>query len=211
VRIVVFAALVLERLGLEALFTKARNCQVVGSANSAAEAEEEVRVKRPDVVVIDADALTDSVAALCQRLIAAEPATRLIVVAPPSEPSLAVDAIHAGARGFVLREPDAQPLVDAVESVARGGTYISPEVTALLSEWLRTGQPPVDLIDRLSAQEQRIVLLIAEGLTNRAIAAQLKLSEFTVKTYVSSALHKLGLKTRVQVAAAIAQRQLRRD
>ena len=87
--------------------------------------------------------------------------------------------------------------------VAAGGVYLQTEMANAVQEWFRAGQPGSDPLGRLSQQERRILALIAEGKTNRDIAAGLGLSEYTVKTYVSSALSKLGLSSRAQAAAFV--------
>jgi two-component system response regulator DevR len=206
VRLVLVAAQPLARMGLVAVFARARYCEVVGEASSADEAVTQVDASQPGVVVVDGDEPGDAVIATTRRLNAANPPRRVIVLASNSEPGQLVEAIHAGARGLLIRQLDAQHLVEAVEVVAADGTYVSPDAGAAIAEWFRAGRPADDPIDRLSDQERRIVLLIAEGMTNRAIATRLSLSEYTVKTYVSSALRKMGFKNRSQVAAAIAQR-----
>jgi two-component system, NarL family, response regulator DevR len=187
VRIEIMAAH-LARFGLEAVFAKARHCQVVG--------EDE-----PDVIVMDASTSPESVTEVSQR----EVAVPVVVLAPTADPNQLVDALHAGAHGVLVSQVDAERLIEAVEIVAAGGMYVSAEAAASIVDWFRAGRPPVDAIGRLSEQERRIVELIADGMTNRVIAARLGLSEHTVKTYVSSALHKLGFKNRSQVAAVIAK------
>lgn len=206
IRVLIVASERLVRLGLVALFARARHCQVVGEASSGEHALEVVHATAPDVVVIDAGASGKSVAAITQRLIGDSPAARVIALAATPEPSFVVESIRAGVRSYLLKQLDAERLVDAVEVVASEGFYITPAVAAAVSEWFRAGRPDGDPIERLSDQERRIVQLIADGKTNRTIAAALGLSYYTVKTYVSSALHKMGLKNRAQVAAAIAQR-----
>ena len=158
----------------------------------------------PDVVFIDTDQTVEPALELSRRI---AQDTAVILLASSVDPAVIVEAMHAGARGLLLKHTDGDHIVEAVEIVAGEGTYFSPSAAVAIQEWLRSGQPGADPIDRLSEQERRIVLLIAEGKTNRTIAAALHLSEYTVKTYVSSALRKLGFRSRAQVAAAIAQRQ----
>ena len=187
VRIVLVASN-LARLGLAAVFAKARHCQVV---------EDEPR----DVLVLDCSTSGESVADLFGR----NPGIGMVVIAPSAEPSVLVDELRAGARGVLVSELDGGRLIDAVEFVANGGTYVSADAASAIVEWFRAGRPPFDPLERLSDQERRIVEFIADGMTNRGIAERLGLSEHTVKTYVSSALRKLGFKNRAQAAAVIAR------
>jgi DNA-binding NarL/FixJ family response regulator len=110
-------------------------------------------------------------------------------------------AIIAGAAGYLLKQVTGVDLVGAVRSVAAGGSLLDPEATAVVLRRLRRGGDPADpRYDSLSPQERRIVGLIADGLTNRQIGAEMFLAEKTVKNYVSSLLHKLGFARRTEAA-----------
>ena len=115
--------------------------------------------------------------------------------------------MHSGAKGYVLKRSDPAQLVAAVEGVAAGDYVFDEEIVAPVLEWFRAGRPTYDPLGRLSQQELRILRRIAEGKTNRDIAAVLGLSEYTVKTYVSAALRKLGLQSRAEAAAFITRRE----
>jgi DNA-binding NarL/FixJ family response regulator len=110
-------------------------------------------------------------------------------------------AIIAGAAGYLLKQVTGVDLVGAVRSVAAGGSLLDPEATAVVLRRLRMGEDPADpRYDSLSPQERRILRLIADGLTNRQIGADMFLAEKTVKNYVSSLLHKLGFARRTEAA-----------
>lgn len=189
------------RLGLVSLFTSARHCEVVGEASGAEDAVEQARLRAPDVVLMDADLPAESLVSACERIRAENPRVRLMLLTSLANQRLLVLAIHAGASGYLNKRSDPERLVEAVEIVAADGAYFPTEVVSSLLEWFRAGQPGSDPFERLSQQERRILRLIAEGTTNRHIAATLGLSEYTVKTYVSAALRKLGLTSRAQAAA----------
>jgi DNA-binding NarL/FixJ family response regulator len=117
-------------------------------------------------------------------------------------------AIMAGAAGYLLKQVAGTDLVGAVRTVAGGGSLLDPRATALVLERLRKGNEPEDpRYASLSPQEQRILALIADGLTNRQIGAELFLAEKTVKNYVSSLLHKLGMSRRTEAAVYAAERK----
>jgi DNA-binding NarL/FixJ family response regulator len=114
----------------------------------------------------------------------------------------------AGAAGYLLKEVAGTDLVGAVRTVASGGSLLDPRATALVLERLRKGSEPEDpRYASLSPQEQRILALIADGLTNRQIGAELFLAEKTVKNYVSSLLHKLGFARRTEAAVYASERK----
>src|SRR5260370_34911194 len=107
----------------------------------------------------------------------------------------------------MLKLSDPPRLVDAVEVVAGGGVYFEDAIIAAVLEWYRAGQPTGDPLERLSQQERNILRLIAAGGTNRDIAGSLGLRESTVKTYVSTALRKLGLTSRAEAAAFVTRKE----
>jgi two-component system, NarL family, response regulator DevR len=190
-------------LGLATLFGAARNCQVVGEVTTAQQAVEETRARQPEVVLMDADLPGNAGIIASQLILTDSPMTRVIMLATTTDPEMVVTAIHAGVRGYLLKRTDPPRLVEAVEIVAGGGYFFEDAVTQPVLEWLRAGQPAADPVEHLSQQERRILRLIADGKTNRDIAATLSLSEYTVKTYVSAALRKLGLTSRAEAAAFI--------
>lgn len=127
-----------------------------------------------------------------------------------NEDEALLDAIVAGASGYVLKEVRGGDLVDSVRRVARGETLLDPLATARVIERLRNPPSVDDPLAALSAQERRILTLLADGLTNRQIADEMFLAEKTVKNYVSNLLAKLGMDRRTQAAvyaARLADRQ----
>jgi DNA-binding NarL/FixJ family response regulator len=117
-------------------------------------------------------------------------------------------AIMAGAAGYLLKQVAGTDLVGAVRTVAAGGSLLDPSATAVVLERLRKGNEPEDpRYASLSPQERRILGLIADGLTNRQIGAEMYLAEKTVKNYVSSLLHKLGFARRTEAAVYAAERR----
>ncbi|MEU0563701.1 response regulator transcription factor, partial [Dactylosporangium sp. NPDC006015] len=116
-------------------------------------------------------------------------------------------AIMAGASGYVLKQIHGTDLIDGIRRVAAGQSLLDPAVTARVLERIRKGPEQPDELKNLTDQERKILLHVAEGLTNREIAERMFLAEKTVKNYVSSLLAKLGLERRTQ-AAVLASRLL---
>src|SRR5438067_12705316 len=193
VRVFVVEQHTLLRLGLVSLYGTARYCHVVGDASTAEDLPHQARETLADVVVMDADLPAGTAVVACAQIRSETPNVAVVMLASAIEPRQVVAAFHAQAGGYVLKTAEPDRLVDAVHIVAAGGMYLQAEVATAVQEWFRAGQPGSDPLGRLSQQERRILAPITEGKTNRDIAAGLGLSEYTVKTYVSSALSKLGL------------------
>jgi two-component system response regulator DevR len=190
-------------LGLRSLFGTARNCEVVAETTSGEDAERLARTAHPDVVVMDADLPGTSSVVASERIHADNPTTQIIMFGSLANPTHIVAAIQAGVRGFLLERTEPARLISAVETLASGGVYFDETVLAAVRAWVQAGQPGTDPLARLTPQERRILRQVAEGKTNRTIAAELGLSEYTVKTYVSAALRKLNLTSRAEAAAFI--------
>ena len=136
------------------------------------------------------------------------PATRVIMLTSYADDEAIFSSIIAGASGYLLKQTRGQQLAEAVEAVARGESLLDPQVTKRVMERMRNlaTQPNTDKNSQLTEQEHKILALIAEGKTNREIAAEIYLSDKTVKNYVSSILSKLNLRRRSEAAAYIARR-----
>jgi len=197
----------LVRLGLVALFAAAPQFTVVGAAGTTAEAVEAARRLQPDVVIMDVRLPDGSGVEACREIRAARPETRVVMLTSFADEEAVVAAIVAGAAGYLLKQTDPRVLVETVAAVARGTSLLDPAVTDGVLAWIRrVGQRGEDdSLAGLSEQQRKILPLIAEGKTNRQIAAALYLSEHTVKDYVGALLHKLNLTRRVEAAAFVAR------
>jgi DNA-binding NarL/FixJ family response regulator len=207
IRILIVDAQRVVLLGVKALLDAARNCDVIADATSAEQAVEQSRVHQPEVVVMDADLPGGSGIIAAQRIHADNPRVHVIMFGSVAEPHLVIAAIRAGVSGYLLKRSDPPRLVEAVEVVAGGAVYLEDAVTAAVLEWFKAGQPTSDPLERLSQQERNILRLIASGKTNRDIAGAVGLRESTVKTYVSTALRKLGLTSRAEAAAFVTREE----
>jgi two-component system response regulator DevR len=197
------------RLGLRALFETVPQFVVVGEAGTVAEALVAARQGQPDVVVLDVRLPDGSGVEACREIRSERPRTRVLMLTSYADEDAVVASIMAGAAGYLLKQSDPDRLIEAVEIVARGGSLLDPAITQTVLQWIqRLGTRAIeDPLLALSDQERRILPLLAEGKTNREIAAELYLSEHTVKTYVSNILQKLHLSRRAEAAAFIARRR----
>ncbi|KQX75847.1 MULTISPECIES: response regulator transcription factor [unclassified Aeromicrobium] len=196
------------RAGLKHLLESSGDIEVVGDVGTAAAALARVPALRPDVAILDARLPDGSGIEVCRQIRSTHPATKAIILTSFDDDEALFASIMAGAAGYVLKQVTGQDLVAAVRHVAAGGSLLDPSVTAKVMERLREGEPgEPDELRSLTAQERRILELVAEGLTNRQIGDRLFLAEKTVKNYMSNVLAKLGLERRTQ-AAVLASRLL---
>jgi two-component system response regulator DevR len=197
------------RRGLVSLLEATGEIEVVGESGLAQEATRRIPALRPDVAVLDARLPDGSGIDVCRDIRSADPDIKALILTSYQDDEALFSAIMAGAAGYVLKQIKGTDLVDAIRRVAAGQSLLDPAVTQQVLERIRHGadQEP-DELKALTAQERRILELIAEGLTNRQIGEELFLAEKTVKNYVSSLLAKLGLERRTQ-AAILATKLLR--
>jgi len=187
----------LIRAGLKALL-EARGVQVVGQAADGQEAVELVPHVRPDVVLMDIRMPRLDGVEATRRL----PGHRVLIVTTYEQDDYVVEALRAGAAGFILKDTPPDQLVEAIRVVAAGDSLLAPSVTrrllaTVVARLPAPAAPPPEL-DELTAREREILLLIARGYSNAEIASSLFLSELTVKSHVSHLLSKLRLRDRVQ-------------
>jgi two-component system response regulator DevR len=197
------------RQGLVALLDRRAGFEVVAQAGSVEEATAQARLHRPDIVVMDVRLPDGSGVEACREIRAELPATRVIMLTSFPDDEAVLSAIVAGASGYLLKQIRARDLVAALEAVGRGESLLDPAVTERVLERVRriaSGQAN-DELSVLTPQEQKILLLVAEGKTNKEIAADVFLSDKTVKNYVSSILSKLNLERRAQAASFVANRR----
>jgi DNA-binding NarL/FixJ family response regulator len=196
------------RQGLVAMLDRRPNFQVVAEAGTAADSIEMARKYQPDLVVMDVRLPDGSGIEACREIRAEMPQIRVVILTSYPDEEAVFSAIVAGASGYLLKQVRGRDLVAALEAVGRGESLLDPAVTEKVLERVRriaTGGAQ-DELAQLTSQEQKILLLVAEGKTNKEIAAEVFLSDKTVKNYVSSILSKLNLQRRAQAAAYLAKR-----
>lgn len=190
----------LVRRGLRDLLSAESDVEIVGEAGTAAVAQREILELRPDVAVLDARLPDGSGIEVCREVRAQAPSVQAVILTSYDDEDALVAAIVAGAAGFVLKQISGSGLIDGIRLVAAGRSLLDPAATARAMDRLRRGDPRQRQLDLLTPQEQRVLSLITEGLTNRQIGDRLGLAEKTIKNYVSVVLAKLGLQRRTQAA-----------
>lgn len=191
------------RIGLASLLDANEGLSVVASAASGREAVQMARRYRPDVVVLDIRMPDGSGIDACRVITREMPDTPVVMLTSHADSDALFDAIDAGASGYVLKRVGSNDLVDAVRTVAAGGSLLDPAVTSQVLDRLRNARRLEEagaFVD-LTEQERRVLANVAVGASNREIAVRMSLAEKTVRNYVSSILAKLGLDSRSQAAA----------
>jgi two-component system response regulator DevR len=188
------------RRGLRDLLEQEDDIEVVGESGSAVDATHRIPALKPDVAVLDGRLPDGSGIDVCRDVRSVDPSIKALILTSYEDDEALFAAIMAGAAGYVLKQVRGNDLVDGIRRVAAGQSLLDPAVTARVLERIRKGPEQPDELRDLTDQERKILLLVAEGLTNREIAGRMFLAEKTVKNYVSSLLAKLGLERRTQAA-----------
>jgi two-component system response regulator DevR len=198
------------RRGLRDLLESEDDITVVGEASTEDEAVRRVPALDPDVAILDVRLAEGNGVEACREIRSRHPRTACLILTSFSDDEALFEAIMAGAAGYVLKQIRSSDLVVAIRRVAAGQNLLDPAVTARVLERLRRGPDEDEMIARLTSQEHEVLTLLADGLTNRQIAAQMYLAEKTVKNYVTSVLSKMGMARRTE-AAVYAARHLDRQ
>jgi two-component system, NarL family, response regulator DevR len=196
------------RRGVHDLIAATDDLTVCAEAGSTREALAAAERTTPDVVVMDIR-LADGTGIQATRDIRSRrPQTRVLMFTSFPDEEALFASIMAGASGFVLKEIKGSNLLEAIRAVARGDNLLDPQITGVVLERLRNGGQITDeRLARLSAQEHKILSLVAGGMTNGEIASRVNLAEKTVKNYVSVILRKLEVARRAQAAAYFSQKE----
>lgn len=211
VRVVLVDDSELVRVGLRALLDAEAGLAIVAEAGSVAEAVTTCHTHRPDVVLLDLRLPDGSGFDACRRILRQQPDVRVLVLTSVVDEAMVDEAIRAGAHGYLLKEINSRGLIQAIHDVAAGKSILDPAITARVLQLVKAGPGGGSPgLQDLSPQERRVLALIAEGRTNKEVAAELGLAEKTVKNYLSTVFEKLHVSRRSQAAALYAQ-QMRRD
>lgn len=194
----------LIRSGLRMILSVEPDICVVAEAADGAEAVEIVRRERPDVVLMDLRMpRLDGTEATRQIMRSVEPAPAVLVVTTFHADREVQDALSAGASGYLLKDAPEERILAAVRGAAHGATVLDPVVShALVASALPSAPASSVELDRLTPRELEVLGLLAQGMSNRAIADELFLGDATVKTHVARVLTKLGLQTRAEAVIA---------
>ena len=198
----------LVRLGLRTLLGSYPAVTVVGETDSAAGALQAIAQLAPDLVVLDLRLPDGDGCQVCRQILTDYPTCRVLVLSSLLDARTVSEAITAGAHGYLLKDINGPGLVQAIIDVAAGSTVLAPAITTQVLAMMRNSQQQEALrkrYDSLSSQELRVLTLVAEGLTNKEVAAELGLSEKTVKNYLGNLFAKLHLSRRSQAVALYAE------
>ncbi|MET0911545.1 MAG: response regulator transcription factor [Ilumatobacteraceae bacterium] len=193
------------RRGVRDMLETEDDFEVVGEAADVQEALSRVAAVRPDVAVLDVRLPDGSGVELCRELRSTYPDLACLMLTSFDDDEALFEAIVAGASGYVLKQVKGLDIVAAVRHVGAGGSLLDPALTARVMTRLRTAAVEDPRLAGLSAQERRVLDLLAEGLTNRQIAREMYLAEKTVKNYVSNLLTKMGMSRRTEAAVYAAR------
>jgi len=193
------------RTGLRSLLEATDDIVVVGEAGTVAEALARIPPTRPEVAILDVRLPDGSGVEVCREVRSRNPEIACVMLTSYADDEALFAAIMAGAAGYVLKQVEGTNLVEDVRRVAAGQSLLDPVITERVLTRLRKGPEEDPRLASLTAQERRILDLIAEGKTNRQIAGELYLAEKTVKNYVSNVLSKLGMERRTQAATYAAR------
>ena len=188
------------RQGLRTMLERDEDMEVVAEAGTPQDAREAVRAHAPDVVLLDLKLGDDDEAglAVCRALRADDPGVRCLVLTTFVNERLVVEAIRSGAKGYVLKDVDADALVRSIRAVRAGESAFDSHAAAVVVRSM-AGDPDRGDAVTFTARESEVVRLLANGLSNRQIGAELFISETTVKFHVHNVMGKLGVKRRAEV------------
>ncbi len=200
------------RVGLRAVLDGEPDIEVVAEAATAAQAVLQAGEWQPDVVIMDVRLPDRSGLAACQEIRQRWPRIQVLVLTSYADEELVLEAISAGAAGYILKQLDTNELVKLVHAVARGDAVLDPLVTQKLLQRVRRAEHESheSAFRELSERELDVLALVAEGKTNAEIAAQLSLSEKTVGHHVSTILSKLNLTNRIEAATFAVRNHIER-
>ena len=192
----------LMRAGLRGVLSSDASIEVVGEGSDGRDAIYRTRLLNPDVVLMDVRMPDVDGITATRDLLAAFPAVRVVILTTFEQDDYIFGALGAGASGFLLKRTAPEELVAAIHTIAAGDSLLSPSVTRRVVERM-SGQPPPDAardarLDELTPREREVLSLVARGLSNGEIAAELVIEESTVKTHVKRILAKVGARDRVQ-------------
>ncbi|MBI3808657.1 MAG: response regulator transcription factor [Nitrospirae bacterium] len=198
------------RVGLRTvLHNHQHGITVVGEAGSRADAVRMAKRLNPDVVLMDVRLPDGSGVEACRDILANHPTTRVIFLTSFADDESALAAVLAGAQGYVLKNIDSDLLIRSIQAVSTGQSLLSPALTQRALDRGKAGSAQAGPVrtQSLAPQEERVLALVAEGLTNKEIAVALQLSDKTVKNYLSNVFQKLHISRRSQAATFFVKRQ----
>ena len=200
------------RVGLAAVLSQDAELDLIGQAGTSEEAVALATHIEPDLVLLDVRIPEEGGIEAGRQILEALPNTRVLFLSAFADDELVRAAILIGAKGYLLKEIDAELLIESIKRVAAGESLLDAGVRSGVLDWVMRSVSTADASAKtpLTPQEQRIVALVADGMTNKEIAVALALSPKTVKNYLSNVFEKLGIQRRSQAAALHAGKKIKR-
>ncbi len=195
------------RVGLKAILQAEPDLQVVGETGSGAEVAELVAATSPDLVLLDARLPDTSGPEVCRQLRRSRPEIPVVILSSYTDDELVEECIQAGARGYVVKDIERFSLSESIRAVHGGQAVLAPQVAGSVLDRVRDGQFQVGGPAVLNRSQLAILRLVRRGYSNREIAAEVHLSENTVKTHLQDVFRKLGARNRVEAAMLAAERR----
>lgn len=187
----------LVREGIRAILERGSEFRVVGEAESGVDAVQWCKKTNPALVIMDIELPGMNGIETTAEILRHSPQTRVLIVSVYEDENAVLGAIRSGARGFVLKRASAGDLIDALRSVARGGSYLSSQVSDKLLDRIQSGdlqlRNSMAPVETLSPREHQVLGLIADGKTSKDIAVLLELGEQTIRSYRKTLMKKLGV------------------
>ena len=198
------------RVGLRTVLHNHHGIIVVGEAGSKVAAIRAVKRLLPDIVLMDVRLPDGSGVEACRDILARHPATRVIFLTSFPDDESVLAAVLAGAQGYVLKNIDSNRLIRSICAVSQGQSILDPILTTRALDWIKARPIQAGPVQRksLSPQEERVLALVTEGLTNKEIGARMQLSDKTVKNYLAHMFQKLHISRRTQAATFFITRQI---
>jgi DNA-binding NarL/FixJ family response regulator len=193
----------LMRAGLRGVLSSDEAIELVGEASDGSQAAYRTRLTKPDVVLMDVRMPDLDGISATRELLAAFPEVKVVILTTFEQDDYIFGALNAGASGFLLKRTRPEELIAAIHTIASGDSLLSPSVTSRVIEQM-AGQPAPDAasdprLGELTPRETEVLTLVARGLSNAEIAAELVIEESTVKTHLKRVLAKAGVRDRVQL------------
>ncbi|MCC6188423.1 MAG: response regulator transcription factor [Anaerolineales bacterium] len=204
IRVLIVEDQTLMRQGLRTILDLEPGLAVIGEAGNGEEGAQQALALRPDIILMDVQMPGMNGVEATATICAAWPAARIVILTTFDRDDYVFQAVRAGALGFLLKDAPAEQLVATIRRVHDGETFIQPEIASRALRELM--HPQVEPLETLSEREREVLVLLAQGLSNREIADRLVITEGTVKNHVSNVLAKLRAENRTQ-AADIARRR----